>query len=188
MNFCSSCGEKVSLKIPQGDNRLRHVCLQCGTIHYQNPKIVTGCIVEWQDNILLCLRSIEPKKGLWTLPAGFMENQETNMEGAAREAREEANADVRNMNLFSVFSIPHINQVYTFYRGSLHQGKASVGEETEEIALVAEQDVPWDKLAFPVVIETLKLYFTDRASGDFKTHCGEILKKSDDKLVATLYE
>jgi len=95
---------------------------------------------------------------------------------------------VRDMNLFSVFSIPHINQVYTFYRGSLHQGKASVGEETEEIALVAEQDVPWDKLAFPVVIETLKLYFTDRASGDFKTHCGEILKKADDKLVATVYE
>ena len=188
MNFCSSCGEKVSLAIPQGDNRLRHICAQCGTIHYQNPKIVTGCIPEWENKVLLCLRSIEPKKGLWTLPAGFMENQETNMEGAAREAREEANADVRDMNLFSMFSIPHINQVYTFYRGSLHLGEASAGEETEEVALVAEQDIPWNNLAFPVVIETLKLYFADRASGKFKTHCGEIIKQPDKKLVAKVYE
>jgi ADP-ribose pyrophosphatase YjhB (NUDIX family) len=188
MNFCSSCGEKVSLTIPQGDNRQRHVCVQCGTIHYQNPKIVTGCIAEWENRILLCLRSIEPKKGMWTLPAGFMENQETNMQGAAREAREEANADVRNMNLFSMFSIPHINQVYTFYRGSLHQGEASAGEETEDIALVDEQDIPWDSLAFPVVIETLKLYFADRNSGAFKTHCGEIIKQPDQKLVARVYE
>ena len=103
MNFCSSCGEKVTLLIPEGDNRLRHVCQSCGDIHYQNPKIVTGCIPEWENDILLCRRAIEPRSGLWTLPAGFMENQETNMEGAAREAQEEANADMRNMKLFSMF-------------------------------------------------------------------------------------
>lgn len=188
MNFCSICGEKVSLLVPDGDNRLRHVCDHCGTIHYQNPKIVTGCIPEWNDEILLCRRAIEPKKGLWTLPAGFMENQETNMEGAAREANEEANADVRDMSLFAIFSIPHINQVYTFYRGTLHEGKASAGDESEEVALVAEQDIPWDKLAFPVVIETLKLYFRDRQHGGFRIHCGEIIKQSDMSLTVSIYE
>lgn len=188
MNFCSSCGEKVSLLIPEGDNRLRHVCNNCGTIHYQNPKIVTGCIAEWENEILLCRRSIEPRSGLWTLPAGFMENEETNMQGAAREAREEANADVRDMNLFCIFSIPHINQVYTFYRGTLHQGKASAGEESEEVGLVAEEDIPWDELAFPVVTETLKLYFKDIAIGKFEVHSGEIIKQPDKKMVAMVYK
>ena len=188
MNYCSSCGEEVGLLVPDGDNRLRHVCASCGTVHYQNPKIVTGCIPEWGDEILLCRRSIEPRSGLWTLPAGFMENQETNAEGAAREAREEANADVRDMNLFCMFSIPHINQVYTFYRGNLHKGQASAGDESEEVALVAERDIPWEELAFPVVVETLKLYFKDRASGKFHTHCGEIIKQQDKKLVTTVYE
>lgn len=188
MNYCSSCGGKVTLLIPEGDNRLRHVCASCDTVHYQNPKIVTGCIPEWKDEILLCLRAIEPRKGMWTLPAGFMENKETNLEGAAREAREEANADMRDMSLFTMFSIPHINQVYTFYRGSLHQGKASAGEETAEVALVSEEDIPWNELAFPVVIETLKLYFEDRAAGEFRTHCGELIKRDDKKIVATVYD
>lgn len=188
MNFCSSCGEKVSLIVPEGDNRPRHVCSKCGTVHYQNPKVVTGCIPEWENEILLCRRAIEPRIGLWTLPAGFMENQETNLEGAAREASEEANADVRDMNLFCMFSIPHINQIYTFYRGTLHQGKASAGDESEEVALVAEKDIPWDEMAFPVVVETLKLYFEDRAKGIFRTHCGEIIKQEDKKLIVTVYE
>jgi len=187
MNYCSACGEKVSVLIPEGDNRLRHVCEHCGTIHYQNPKIVTGCIPEWENKILLCRRAIEPKSGLWTLPAGFMENAETNLEGAAREAREEANAEVRDMKLFTVFSIPHISQVYTFYRGVLHQGKASTGEETLEVALFDEQNIPWNELAFPVVKKTLELYFSDREKGDFKTHCGEIIKQPDNKLVAEVY-
>jgi ADP-ribose pyrophosphatase YjhB (NUDIX family) len=186
MNFCSACGEKVSVLVPEGDNRLRHVCEQCGTIHYQNPKIVTGCIPEWENKILLCRRAIEPKSGLWTLPAGFMENAETNLEGAAREAREEANADVRDMKLFTVFSIPHISQVYTFYRGTLYQGKASTGEETLEVELFDEQDIPWDELAFPVVRKTLELYFSDRAKGEYQTHCGEIIKQGDNSLIASV--
>ena len=182
MNFCSSCGEKVALLIPEGDNRLRHVCQSCGDIHYQNPKIVTGCIPEWENDILLCRRAIEPQSGLWTLPAGFMENQETNMEGAAREAQEEANADMRNMKLFSMFSIPHRNQIYTMYRGELHEGKASAGEETLEVAMVREEDIPWQELAFPVVAENLKLYFEDRRNGDFQIHYGEIIKKDNGEL------
>lgn len=136
----------------------------------------------------MCRRAIEPRNGLWTLPAGFMENEETNMEGAAREAMEEANADMRDMTLFSVFSIPHINQIYTMYRGTLHQGKASAGDESEEVALVEETEIPWQEMAFPVVIETLKLYFKDRSAGSFNTHYGEIIRQADNKLHVTLFD
>ena len=176
MNFCSSCGAKVQLLVPPGDNRHRYVCNECGTIHYQNPNVVTGCIPEWDDRILLCKRAIEPRYGTWTLPAGFLENGESSMFGAAREAMEEANAQVREMSLFCVFSIPHINQIYTMYRGVLHQGAASPGDESLEVMLAAEEDVPWDNLAFPVVIETLKLYYQDRKSGSYSTHYGEIIR------------
>ena len=127
--------KKSTLSIPQGDNRERFVCPSCGIVHYQNPNVVTGCIPQWEDKILLCKRAIEPRLGLWTLPAGFMENGETSMEGAARESMEEANADMRDMELFSVFSIPHINQIYTMYRGTLHQGSASPGAESQDVAL-----------------------------------------------------
>ena len=176
MKFCSSCGAKVTLLIPAGDNRQRHVCDACGTVHYQNPNVVTGCIPEWEDKILLCKRAIEPRYGTWTLPAGFLENGESSMFGAAREAFEEANAQMRDMKLFSVFSIPHINQVYTMYRGVLHEGMASPGDESLEVMLMAEEDIPWDNLSFPVIMETLKLYYRDRRSGDFSTHYGEIIK------------
>jgi ADP-ribose pyrophosphatase YjhB (NUDIX family) len=152
------------------------VCDACGTIHYQNPNVVTGCIPEWEDKILLCKRAIEPRYGTWTLPAGFMENGESSMFGAAREALEEANANMRDMKLFSVFSIPHINQVYTIYRGVLHEGMASPGDESLEVRLVSEEEVPWDSLSFPVIIETLKLYFKDREGGEYSTHYGEIIK------------
>ena len=176
MNYCSSCGSKVSLLVPVGDNRHRYVCDACGMIHYQNPNVVTGCIPEWDDRILLCKRAIEPRYGTWTLPAGFMENGESSMFGAAREAQEEANAQLRDMTLFCVFSIPHINQVYTMYRGVLDQGLASPGEESLEVMLASEDEVPWDKLSFPVIIETLKLYYEDRQSGRYRTHYGEIIK------------
>ncbi|HEX5637563.1 MAG TPA: NUDIX hydrolase, partial [Gammaproteobacteria bacterium] len=125
MKFCSSCGASVSHITPEGDNRPRYVCDACATIHYQNPRIIAGCIAEWQDKILLCRRAIEPRHGLWTLPAGFMENRETTLQGAMREAMEEANARVINTSLFCTFSIPHISQVYMMYRGELLQGYAS---------------------------------------------------------------
>lgn len=179
MNFCSTCGEKVSLVVPEGDNRHRFVCTSCQTIHYENPKIVTGCIPEWQDKILLCKRAIEPRYGLWTLPAGFMENSETNMQGAARETAEEANARVDNMQLFSVFSIAHINQVYTMYRGELVGGHASPGSESLDVALLTEKEIPWEKIAFHVITETLRLYYRDRQTGKFETHYGDIVKRED---------
>jgi ADP-ribose pyrophosphatase YjhB (NUDIX family) len=105
-----------------------------------------------------------------------MENGESSMFGAAREALEEANANMRDMKLFSVFSIPHINQVYTMYRGVLHEGMASPGEESLEVRLVTEEEIPWDNLSFPVIRETLKLYYQDRNAGDYSTHYGEIIR------------
>ena len=145
-------------------------------IHYQNPNVVTGCIPEWQGRILLCRRAIEPRYGTWTLPAGFMENGESSMFGAAREAKEEANAQVRDMTLFCVYSIPHINQVYTMYRGVLEKGLASPGDESLEVMLASEDEVPWDNLSFPVIVETLKLYYGDKQAGNFSTHYGEIIR------------
>ncbi|UCB55593.1 MAG: NUDIX hydrolase [Thiotrichales bacterium] len=176
MNFCSSCGSRVNLLIPAGDNRHRYVCESCGMIHYQNPNVVTGCIPEWEGRILLCRRAIEPRYGTWTLPAGFLENGESSMFGAAREAEEEANAQIREMTLFCVYSIPHINQVYTMYRGVLDKGLASPGEESLEVMLASEDEVPWDNLSFPVIVETLKLYYRDKQTGNFSTHYGEIIR------------
>ena len=165
--------------IPAGDNRHRYVCDSCEIIHYENPKIVTGCIAEWNEKILLCKRAIEPRLGLWTLPAGFMENSETKMQGAARETAEEANAQVENMQLFCVFSIAHINQVYTMYRGDLLDGEASPGIESLETSLLKENEIPWQQLAFQVISETLKIYYKDKKQGDFKTHYGDIFKRDD---------
>ncbi len=182
MNFCSVCGEKVSLIMPAGDNRMRFVCSQCETIHYQNPKVVTGCIPQWQDKILLCKRAIEPRYGLWTLPAGFMENGESNREGAARETFEEANAKLTNMTLFSVFSIAHISQIYTMYRADLVAGEASPGIESLEVALMAEEDIPWGNLAFKVIEENLKLYYQDKTAGTFSVHYGELIKQQDESF------
>jgi len=187
MKFCSSCGSSVELKVPEGDNRVRFVCTSCDEIHYQNPKVVTGCIPEWNDKVLICKRSIEPRINLWTLPAGFMENDETSQEGAARESLEEANAIMQDMRLFSVYSIPHINQVYTFYRATVKDGAASPGDESSATKFVTQEEVPWSELAFPVVAETLKLYYQDKQQGAFHTHHGDILKQSDGSFVVINY-
>lgn len=157
----------------------RHVCVSCATIHYQNPKVVTGCIPRWQDRILLCRRAIEPRYGLWTLPAGFLENGETSMQGAAREAHEEANAIVDNLQLYGVFNLPHIDQIYMMFRGDLRDGKASPGIESLETALFTEQQIPWHELAFPVVTETLKFYFQEWHDNNFGVHYGDLTRNGD---------
>ncbi len=177
MKFCSHCGESVVLRVPEGDNRERFVCDNCHTIHYQNPNIVAGCIPEWEGRILLCKRAIEPRYGLWTLPAGFMENGETTEQAAMRETREEAGAIVEITNLYGLFSIPHISQVYMLYHGVLVDGDYEPGSESLECRLFDEQSIPWDKLAFPVVKETLQRYFADRKRGnDLPLQRGEIIK------------
>lgn len=174
MKFCSSCASPVSLRIPEGDNRPRFVCESCHTIHYQNPNIVAGCIAEWEDRILLCKRAIEPRYGLWTLPAGFMENGETTPQAALRETLEEARARVEISSLFSLFNLPHINQVYLIFRASLLDLEFGPGDESLAVELYEEAAIPWDQIAFPVIRETLSLYFADRAQGNFNMHIGDI--------------
>jgi ADP-ribose pyrophosphatase YjhB (NUDIX family) len=178
MKYCSQCGQPVEQRIPDGDNLPRHVCTACHTIHYENPKIVAGCIAEWEDRILLCRRAIEPRHGLWTLPAGFMENRESTREAALRETWEEARARVDIQSLYAVYSIPHISQVYMVFRGVLLEPVYEPGPESLAVDLFREQEIPWDTLAFPVMEKTLRRYFADRHSGRHgdTTHVGEIIR------------
>ena len=175
MNFCSQCAAPVALRVPSGDDRPRHVCDTCGTVHYQNPKIVAGCVPEWEGRILLCRRAIEPRAGRWTLPAGFMENGETTGEAAVRETREEANARVEVDALFTCLDIPRISQVYVMFRARLVDGAFSPGAESLDARLFEEAEVPWDEIAFPAITRTLELWFRDRRGGTFGTHTGAIL-------------
>ena len=174
MNYCSQCGRAITVKIPSGDNRERHVCEHCEIIHYQNPRIIAGCIPFVGERVLLCKRAIEPRHGLWTLPAGFMENGETTVQGALRECYEEALASIDNPELCGIFDIPEINQVYIFYRGPLTDNAFGVGEESLEAALFGEHEVPWNKLAFPVVELALHYYFEDLKRDTFEVRTGTI--------------
>lgn len=179
MKFCNQCGAAVMLRIPAGDTRSRFVCAACETIHYENPKIVAGCIPEWQDKVLLCRRAIEPRHGFWTLPAGFMENDETTIEAAARETLEEAQARVEISGLYALFNLPHINQVYVMFRAKLLDLNFGPGSESLEVALFDEHEIPWDELAFAVVRETLQLYYADRKQGAFGQYLGDIVRARD---------
>lgn len=170
MNFCSYCSAPVSKQIPDGDSLYRYVCSECGLIHYQNPKIVAGCIVTWQDKVLLCRRAINPRKGLWTIPAGFMELGETVDSAAARETLEEAMADVQIDDLFCVYSIPQVSQVYVIFRGHLELREFDAGAESLEVALFSEKEIPWRALAFRVVHLALERYFEIRHEGDFRPY------------------
>ena len=174
MKFCSNCGATLTYTVPAGDNRERHVCNDCDTIHYINPRIVTGCLPIWQDRVLLCRRAIEPRRGYWTLPAGFLENGETIAAGAARETAEEANARVADLELYTVFSLPHISQAYMFFRANLCDLDFSSGEESLDVRLFTEQEVPWDNLAFPVITQSLQFYFEDRQHGAFPVRSREL--------------
>jgi len=174
IKFCNSCGAEVTHRIPEGDSLLRAVCGACGTIQYQNPKVVVGCLPAHGDRILICKRAIEPRYGLWTLPAGFMENNESASEGAAREALEEANARVEIEDLYTVYSIPHISQVYMMFRARLLDTDVSPGLESLEVKLVREDEIPWDQLAFAMVKRTLEHYLEDRKRGTFTPRFGDI--------------
>jgi ADP-ribose pyrophosphatase YjhB (NUDIX family) len=177
MNYCSLCGARTEIKVPEGDSLPRSVCTECHTIHYQNPRIIAGTLPIWQDQVLLCKRAIAPREGYWTLPAGFLENSETVAEGAARETKEEANAQVTDLQLYTVFSLPHISQVYTFFRADLEGPEYSSGPESLEVELFYEQDIPWDQLAFPVITQTLQHYFADRKAEVYPTHYEDLLFK-----------
>jgi ADP-ribose pyrophosphatase YjhB (NUDIX family) len=170
MRYCTACGGDLRLQVPPGDHLPRHVCARCGEIHYQNPKPVVGCVATHGGRILLCRRAIEPRQGLWTLPAGFMENGETSGAAAARETLEEACAEVEIGPLFSLVDVPHIGQIHLFYLGSLREARHAPGIESLETALVEEAEVPWSAIAFRSVSFTLAAYFADRQRGRFGVH------------------
>jgi ADP-ribose pyrophosphatase YjhB (NUDIX family) len=174
MNYCSACGATVELRVPDGDDRDRFVCVSCEVVHYVNPRIIVGCLATHGERVLLCRRAIEPRYGLWTLPAGFMENGETTSAGAARETWEEARGRVSDLELYRVFDVPYISQVYLFYRCTLDEGRHAAGPESLETALFEEAEVPWDEIAFPVVRNTLRDYFEDRRRGRFPIVVDEI--------------
>ncbi len=174
MNYCSHCGTPVVVKVPEGETLPRYVCDGCQTIHYQNPKIVAGCIPEWENQILLCRRAIEPRTGFWTFPAGFMELGESTEQAAARETWEEANADVEITDLYAVFTLIRVNQVYVVFRGRMRTLDHGVGSESSEVRLVDPERIPWDELAFPVVHEVLQRYTQDRTNGPFGVHFGVV--------------
>jgi ADP-ribose pyrophosphatase YjhB (NUDIX family) len=166
MNFCSHCGSRVAYRVPPGDQLPRYICDSCGTIHYQNPRVVVGCVPELEDGrILLCRRAIEPRRGYWTVPAGFMENGESLQQGAAREANEEALADVEIGSLLAVVSIIGAHQVHVFFRGRLRTPEFGAGPESLEVKLVTPEQIPWDDIAFQSTTFTLQKYLEDRAAG-----------------------
>lgn len=164
--FCQQCGsDKVSLRIPHGDDRERHVCPDCGHIHYLNPKLVVGTIPIWGDQVLLCKRAIEPRYGLWTLPGGFLELGETTLEGAARETAEEAGAQIELGGLYTLLNVVKVGQVHFFYRARLLSTVFDPGPESLEVQLFAEHEVPWDEIAFRTSRVTLERFFEDVRAG-----------------------
>jgi len=171
------CGKEVVLAVPDGDDRSRHICRVCGTVHYSNPKMVVGTIPVHEDRILICRRAIEPSYGLWTLPAGFMENEETIEAGAKRETLEEAGAELKGLSPFAMFSLPFVSQVYLMFRARLFTPHFAAGHESIEVKLVSEADIPWDEIAFPVIEETLRLFLADRKNGAFGFHSGTIHRR-----------
>ncbi|MGQ7846560.1 NUDIX hydrolase [Granulosicoccus sp. 3-233] len=180
--FCMQCGSSVRALVPAGDNRPRKVCTVCDHIHYENPKNVVGCLLEWQGKVLLCKRAIEPRYGYWTLPAGFMENGESTIEGAAREAFEEATARCDELRLFSVYNLPRISQVYLMFHGQLRDGFAEANEETLEVRLFDQSEIPWSELAFPVVVETLTRYYEMRHQRDRRVYSADIFSRPGSPL------
>ena len=145
-------------KTPEGDEHERNVCTHCGFIDYVNPKVVVGSVATWEDKILLCKRAIEPRIDYWTLPAGFLEKEETTEQGAAREAWEEACAKLEIEGLLAIFNIPHISQVQLIYRARLLSPDVRVGVESRDVRLVVWEDIPWDDLAFVTVERSLRAF------------------------------
>ena len=168
MRYCSKCGsDQIDFKVPVGDNIKRYVCSACDSIFYTNPNLIVGTICIKDDQILLCKRNIEPRFGLWTLPAGFMENSETLQEGALRETKEETQASPKIIAPYSAFSLTHISQVHFFYLADLGNESFGPTSESSAVELFDEKDIPWDQIAFPTLTKPLKYYFEDRKNGDF---------------------
>ena len=181
VNLCSQCGSTMTQNIPLGDNRLRFNCSKCDYIHYENPKIVVGTLPIYKTNlgedlVLLCKRNIEPRLGYWTLPAGFLENGESILDGAIRETYEETMANVSNLNLYSIFNVIHANQIHIFFRSEMKDKIFSTTDESSEVALFSFCDIPWYELAFPTVHKALTNFKSDYKSGNFTLEMSDINK------------
>jgi ADP-ribose pyrophosphatase YjhB (NUDIX family) len=174
MKFCSACGHPVQLKVPDGDHLPRYVCTSCSTIHYENPRLIAGCVVESDGRILLCKRAIEPRLGLWTVPAGFMENGESLQDAAARECMEEALARVEIHSLLAVVNVLRAHQVHVMFRATLAKPDFGIGPESLESALYDEADIPWSEMAFLSVEFALRRYLEDRRRGVERLHFRDI--------------
>lgn len=170
--FCPDCGAPCEEVVPEDDHKARSVCTKCRHIHYVNPKVVVGCIVEAGSQLLLARRDIEPALGRWTFPAGYLECGESCSDGAARETVEETEARTAGLSLFALLDIPHIAQMYAVYRGQLQGDHFATTPESSEVKLVDVDQIPWDELAFPSVATALRLYAEDRANGAYRTHTG----------------
>jgi len=188
MKFCHQCAGSLILRIPQGDDKPRHCCSKCEAIFYLNPKNVVGTLSFFEDKVLLCKRAIQPRIGKWTLPAGYMENGESSLDGAIRETQEEAGASVivESDSLYTLFNLPKINQVYIFFRTQLANLNFSAGIESQEVALFSEAEVPWAEIAFPVVKSTLEHYFDDLRNNQFPVRMFDVHHGEDRSFTTNL--
>ncbi len=186
MKFCSACGQPVTQKIPDGDHLPRYVCTSCATIHYENPRIIAGCVIEVDAKILMCKRAIEPRHGFWTVPAGFMENGESVQHAAAREAMEEALAHVQIGSLLAIVNVIRAHQVHIMFRARLQPDRPDfgIGPESLETQLYDEAEIPWPQVAFLSVEFALRRYLEDRRAGVEQVHFRTIDWR-DGKLVTT---
>tara|TARA_B110000858_G_scaffold141288_1_gene160356 strand:+ start:7395 stop:7982 length:588 start_codon:yes stop_codon:yes gene_type:complete len=188
MKFCHQCASPLILRIPEGDDKPRHCCSECDSIFYLNPKNVVGTLPFFEDKVLLCKRAIQPRIGKWTLPAGFMENGESSLNGAIRETQEEACASVivQNDSLYTLFNLPKINQVYLFFRAELANLDFAAGVESEEVALFSEKEIPWQEIAFPAVKSTLEHYFDDLRRNQFPVRMFDVHHEEDRSFTTNL--
>lgn len=177
MKFCSACAHPLVRKVPPGDHLPRFVCEHCGAVHYENPRMIVGCVPEHDGRILICRRAIEPRLGFWTVPAGFMENGETLQQAAARESMEEALAEVEIGSLLTVVHVLHAHQVHVFFRARMLTPHFGPAPESSEVRLIGLAQIPWDELAFPSTEFTLRRYVEDRAGGRELHHFTEVERR-----------
>lgn len=189
VKFCNVCGSEVEYRIPDGDHLPRHLCPACGHVQYFNPRVIVGCVPEWEDGrILMCRRNIQPRFGLWTFPAGFMELGETSSQGAARETMEESQGEVEITDLLAVINVPYVSQIYIVHRGRLRSPHHGPTPESSETRLMHEHEIPWDEIAFPTVSNSLRFFFADRAAGRSGIHTLDLShrpRRTQDREVST---
>lgn len=183
MKFCSECGHALQIAIPAGDNRQRYVCTVCGAVHYQNPKIIASCLAYWEDKVLWIQRAEEPRRGFWHIPAGFMEHDESLHEAAIRELQEEAgvSVDKQKLVLYTLGTLLHTNEVYVVFRAPLRSARVQAGVEALQAALYTEEDAPWDQMAFPVIKDLFRRFYSELRENSFSLYMGEV--RAADKTI-----